>query len=359
MPCRVDRRSFLSQSVLAGAALSLRGPEEKQLVALLENPDDAQARRDPSPGAMPTGQIGDLSISRLIAGGNIISGWCHQRDLLYVSTLAGHYLTQTKQFDTMELMEAQGINTIAPDISQMELINQYRRERGGKIQTIVGIRQDWAHFEKPFWSKAEDPTGKEDDLGLKEWIDKCIDQGATTMYTQGGYTENVLKTGSAKNIDLIAKAIQYIQEKGLLAGLGCHDVKVLEIADAHGIVPDYYFKSFHHDNYWSAQPLDRRESWSVDSTRFVDHNKFHDNIFDLFPEKTQECMAIKKKPWIAFKTLAAGAIKPDTAFEFCFKNGADFVSVGMFDFQVMNDAAAVKKVLAMDAVKNRPRFWCT
>lgn len=351
MVCRVDRRSFLEKTVLAGAALGVRGSEEKQLIALLENPGDTKELQKQSTGLpMPTGKIGNLTISRIIGGGNIISGWCHQRDLLYVSTLAGKYLTQEKQFDTMELMEEQGINTISPDVSQLEFINKYKDERGGQIQTIVGVRQDWAHLEKPFWSNS-------DGSGMKEWIDTCIDQGATTIYTQGGFTERALKSGGTGGIEIIAKSIQYIREKGLLAGLGCHDVKVIEMADEHGIVPDYYFKTFHHDNYWSAHPRETREPWSVDNVRSLDHNKFHDNIFDLFPDKTQEIMAKKKQPWIAFKTLAAGAIRPESAFEFCFKNGADFLAVGMFDFQIVEDAIVAKKILAMDAVKNRARPW--
>ncbi len=353
MVCKVDRRSFMKNSLLAGGvAMGIRGPEEKQLLAMLQNPTDPQQlRNQSSESKVPMGKIGDLEITRIIAGGNIISGWCHQRDLLYVSTLAGHYLTQEKQYDTMEMMEEQGINTISPDPTQLDFINEYKAERGGKMQTIVGVRQDWQYFGEPFWS-----DGKES--GMKEWIDMSVDKGATTMYTQGGYTEHVMKTGDPKNIEIIAKAIEYIKEQGMPAGLGSHDIKVIEIADEYGIEPDYYFKTFHHDNYWSAHPREKREHWSVDSTLYKDHNKFHDNIYDLFPEKTKELMASKKKPWIAYKTLAAGSIQPMDAFEFCYKNGADFISVGMFDFQVLEDLIAAKKVLAMDEVKNRPRPWC-
>jgi hypothetical protein len=342
----------MKNSMLAGgAAIAVRGPEEKQLLAMLQNPTDQKKLQEQSTGTdIPMGKLGNLRISRIIAGGNIISGWCHQRDLLYVSTLAGHYLTQEKQFDTMELMEEKGINTISPDPTQLDFINQYKDERGGNIQTIVGVRQDWQYFGNPFWS-----DGKES--GFKEWIDRSVDKGATTMYTHGGYTEHVMKTGDPKKIEVIAKGIQYIKEQGMPAGLGSHDIKVIEIADEYGIEPDYYFKTFHNDNYWSAHPRETREPWSVDSTRYTDHNKFHDNIYDLFPEKTKDLMAKKNKPWIAYKTLAAGAIHPMEAFEFCFKNGVDFISVGMFDFQVIEDLIAAKKVLAMDEVKNRQRPW--
>jgi hypothetical protein len=353
MACRVDRRSFLKGTAAAGAAaLGVRSLEEKRLLAALVNPAEAAELEDKASedrSEMPMGKLGDLKISRIIGGGNIISGWCHSRDLMYVSRLAGEYLTEKKKFDTMEEMERRGINTISPDPPQLEFINKYKRERGGNLQLITGVRQDWDFLNNPSWDGPD---------GLKSWIDMSIDGGSTTMYTQGGYTEHVLKTGDPEKMEIIVKAIDYIKEQGYLAGLGCHDIKVIEVADKLGIDPDYYFKTFHHDQYWSAHPRENREHWSVDSTRYVDHNKSHDNIYDLFPEKTMALMAKRNKPWIAFKTLAAGALKPESAFEFCFKGGADFLSVGMFDFQIVEDIIHAKNTLALDEVKNRQRPWC-
>jgi hypothetical protein len=347
MACKIDRRSFLGKSIITGAAaVAIRSAEEEKLLAALQNPTEkTKLKADSARPKIPVGRLGKLKISRIIAGGNIISGWCHQRDLIYVSALAGKYLTEEKQFDTLELCEEQGINTCSPDPSQMPIINKYKRRRGGRIQTIVGVHEDWQYFNNPAWSR------------MKENIDYTIDQGGTAMYTQGGYTEHVMKTGRKENIEIIAKAVEYIREQGCPAGIGCHDIKVIQIADEHGIKPDYYFKTLHHDKYWSAHPRQHREHWSVDSTRHLDHNKFHDNIYDLFPEKTIELMADKKQPWIAFKTLAAGAIRPESAFEFCFQNGADFIAVGMFDFQVVEDTTIAGKTLNMDKVKNRKRPW--
>jgi hypothetical protein len=60
------------------------------------------------------------------------------------------------------------------------------------------------------------------------------------------------------------------------------------------------------------------------------------------------------KPWIAFKTLAAGAIHPRDGFKYAFNNGADFICAGMFDFQVIEDI-----IIAKDAISkaSRQRPW--
>ena len=62
-----------------------------------------------------------------------------------------------------------------------------------------------------------------------------------------------------------------------------------------------------------------------------------------------------KKPWMAFKVLAAGAIHPRDGFKYAFENGADFIHVGMFDFQIREDAIISKDILS--AKFNRDRLW--
>jgi hypothetical protein len=78
-------------------------------------------------------------------------------------------------------------------------------------------------------------------------------------------------------------------------------------------------------------------------------------MFDLFHEKTSELMKGIGKPWIAFKVLAGGAIEPKDGFRFAFENGADFICVGMFDFQIVDDVNTATKVLS--ELKNRQRPW--
>ncbi|HPT12167.1 MAG TPA: hypothetical protein PLP69_06045, partial [Bacteroidales bacterium] len=93
----------------------------------------------------------------------------------------------------------------------------------------------------------------------------------------------------------------------------------------------------------------------VDGEKSLDHNKFHDNLFCLFPERTVEFVNRVKIPVMGFKVLAAGAIEPKDGFKWAYENGADFICVGMFDFQVVNDVN-----IALDTLKNLPdrkREW--
>src|SRR5512135_3834448 len=93
MTMKVGRRTFMKSSVAASiAAVNL------------------QAR--PAAASMPTGKIGNVEISRLICGSNPFYGGAHSRDLIYVGNLLRHYCTQEKIFDTLELCERNGINTM-------------------------------------------------------------------------------------------------------------------------------------------------------------------------------------------------------------------------------------------------------
>jgi len=68
-------------------------------------------------------------------------------------------------------------------------------------------------------------------------------------------------------------------------------------------------------------------------------------------------MQTVKVPWIAFKVLAAGAIPVEEGFKFAFESGADFLCVGMFDFQVRQDAVLARQAIA--GARDRKRPWTT
>ena len=77
-------------------------------------------------------------------------------------------------------------------------------------------------------------------------------------------------------------------------------------------------------------------------------------MFCRNPQETIAYMKDLKQPWIAFKVLAAGAVRPLEGFKFAFEGGADFLCVGMFDFQVRENAVIARSILARDLKRSRP-----
>ncbi len=78
-------------------------------------------------GKLPMGKLGDHEISRLIMGGNLIGGWAHARDLIYVSSLFKAYNTEKKIYETLILGENAGINTINIGFPTNALMAKYKR----------------------------------------------------------------------------------------------------------------------------------------------------------------------------------------------------------------------------------------
>jgi len=157
------------------------------------------------------------------------------------------------------------------------------------------------------------------------------------------------------------KVLEYIRSHGILAGIGAHSIQVPIACEKAGIRPDYYFKTMHHDRYWSATPPENREEFTLRSNHPSDpvirspHNKLNDNMFDIFPEQTVEVFNRITVPLIGFKVMAGGAIKPKEGFSYAFENGADFICVGMFDFQVVENANLVIDILNSEL--KRSRAW--
>ncbi len=263
-------------------------------------------------GELPKGRIGNLQISRLFLGGNLIGGWAHARDLIYVSKLVKAYHTDRKIFDTFWLAEQAGINTVLTNPQLCRVINEYWRKEKGTIQFISDCG----------WS---DPL-----VGL----DISIDGGACAAYVQGGIAYDLVARGE---FDVFEKFLVKTRANGLPAGIGGHKLETVKALVERGITPDFWVKTLHHTRYWSANPENQ-----------------NDNIWCLNPEETAAFMETIEQPWIAFKTLAAGAIEPKDGFAYAFKNGADFICVGMYDFQIVEDVNIALDILNGNLERKRP-----
>jgi hypothetical protein len=271
-----------------------------------------------STGGLPVGTIGKVALSRLIVGGNPISGNAHSRDLSYVSSLMRGYFTDEKCVETLHLCEEGGINTaqLRTDSHIVRILKKYWKE-GGKMQWIAQI--------KP----------REPDIGdLMNDVRMAFDNGAIGGYLQGQVADTLVQKG---RIDLVEKALERIRTNGSIAGIGAHALEVIVACEKTGLKPDFYMKTLHRGDYWSAkiQPS-------------------HDNVWSATPERTIAFMKQVNRPWIAFKVLAAGAIHPRDGFRYAFENGADFICVGMFDFQVKENVVIARNIASSTLRRQRP-----
>lgn len=295
MSNKLTRRQFVKHSIATS------------LAAVAVNTISA-AEKSPA-GNLPHRKIGSVSVSRLIIGGNPISGNSHGRDLRYLSSLMRRYFTDEKCVETMHICEECGINTVQfrTDDHIVRIMDKYWKQ-GGKMQWIAQI--------KPH---------KPDISDIMNDIRMAFNNGAIGGYLQGQVSDGLIQRG---RIDLVQKGFDAIKAKAAIAGIGGHTLDVIVACEKAGIRPDFYMKTLHRGDYWSAQ-----------------RQPENDNTWSATPQKTIEFMKKVKTPWIAFKVLAAGAIHPREGFKYAFENGADFICAGMFDFQVRENVLVAKDML--------------
>jgi len=344
MADKTDRRCFLARGVLgaAGVGAALGSIEENTLLAAMQDGaaqtsenGTEKPKTDIPPGSLPCGKIGNVSLSRLFIGGNLIGGWAHSRDLMYASKLFTSYNTEAKVIETLELAQACGINTIQLDPKCWPVVSKYNQDHATKIQTMVCI---------PLVA---------DKTKMNDSIKQQVDLGATFLYSHGGVTDSHMMNGGGT--DVIGQMVDLIKAQGVPAGVGGHSLNMPMACERDSINPDFYVKTFHIDRYWSATPEERRKEYDWMRGDASDHGANFDSMWCNNPEETAAFMETVDKPWVAFKVMAAGAINPRTAFSYAYRHGADFIIAGMFDFQVEMDVKIA--IDSLEKVGSRPRPW--
>jgi hypothetical protein len=320
---KFGRRGFLRTTL----AVSVAAPFVKSLEehALATGAVEKSAGT-PAVPKLPSGTIGKVKISRLICGGNLISGYAHSRDLIYMSSFLKQYFTDEKIMETWAKCEACGVNTMICYPEDKHAIDVYQRYRnhGGRIQYLAQI------------------APKKNDL--KTAVKHAVDAGAAGAFLVGNLGDEWTRDGSA---GLVGELIQMIKDHGLISGVAGHELRTPVEVEKCGAAPDFYMKTLHSTNYWSKR--------RPDQVKEVIDNYGIDNYWCSDPDATIAYMKAVQRPWIAYKVLAAGAIHPRDGFRHAFENGADFAVVGMFDFQVLEDVKIACEVLSGNL--QRSRAW--
>lgn len=316
---QLSRRDFMKSSVLASAALPLT-------VASL----DSGASAVPGGGAvpqesLPKGKIAGQEFSRLMMGGNLIAGWAHSRDLSYVSTLMRRYNTPAKIRETLELGESLGITAINSWVmdDNSQLFDHWKA--GGKLSWFAQVRLDAG--------------------GGFSQIQKAIDQGAVGIHLTGDVCDSLL---NRNQFDQVGETVRFIKSHQRIAGVAAHGLDVILECERRKLDVDFYQKTLHALDYFTGP--------KAGDTASIGAN---DNYWCNDPQAVIDAFAQIDKPWIAFKILAAGAIPPRAAFPYAFNNGADFILVGMFDWQVEENVRFATRVARTVASSNskRTRPW--
>ncbi|NLI00581.1 MAG: hypothetical protein GX446_13935 [Chthonomonadales bacterium] len=321
-----ERNTFTRRELLGTSAIAAGSVMSGGLTSGIPSPPAAGEQVE----RIPSGKIGNVTIGRMLLGGNLIGGWLHCRDLKYVGQLFRAYCTEEKILQTIALAEKHGINTVFE--TGGDFVQRHNRATGGKMQFIPHIEVDADRSEQ----------------ALRDHIKAQADTGAVALYVWGVSSDRLVYTGHAAKL---VRAVELARETGLPIGVGTHSLTVVKECERLKAPVDFYVKTLHRDDYPSATPRERRK----DFMWMTGEGGYYDNMWCIDADETIAFMKQIAKPWIAFKVLAAGAYLPRDGFQYAFANGADFIAVGMFDFQIADNCATLNKTLAANA--RRERRW--
>ena len=327
MSPEMNRRTFVKGSVLgtAGGAMGFSDSYEAACMETSQPTPPAEHTAAPK-GKMPQGKIAGMPVSRMMLGGNLLTHYTHSRDLKYVYNLTAQYNTDAKILETLALAEDYGIDTLSIHVVPRALKTmQAHRKRGGKMKWIIcptaPVTRDMKAYSKQ--------------------VQELIDMGTDSIYLWGVRGDRL----TGRNVDLMGKAVQIAKDHGVPSGVGAHDLNAVKACEKAKIPTDFYIKTLHHHNYRTGpRPDELKGPYSE-----------YPGYWCKDPKETVEFMKSVEKPWIAYKVMAAGAIPPKSAFQWAFSAGADHLLVGMFDFEIAEDAAIAIKAFAASA--KRPRPW--
>jgi hypothetical protein len=259
-------------------------------------------------------------VSRLICGGNPLSGYSHFSAELDWEMI--QYYDMPAIQGLLDECWRQGVNTFQSrgDRHQMRAFLEHR-QRGGQVQWIAQTASEFADIHANIWEIAR--------------------YQPIAIYHHGTHTDNSWHAGK---IDAVRDIVKTIHDHGLPAGIGTHIPEVIEYAEEHGWETDFYMGCFYNlARQYKSAPATDQDAYARDHFPAGD------------PARMSAVLRQVAKPCIGFKILAASrncATTADTrrAFETAFVSlkPTDMVDVGMFQKhknQVAENAELVRNIL--------------
>ena len=238
-------------------------------------------------------KIGNVSVSRMILGGNPFSGFSHQSG--DTDDQMVHYFTTARIKDILRSAEELGVNThlSRADHHVMRYLLEYWDE-GGTIQWLAQTCPELGSLDRA--------------------VQNGISGGATGCYIHGGSMDFLLANDQ---LDEVPPAIAKIRAAGLPAGIAGHNPKVFEWAEQNLDV-DFYMCSYYNPAH--RDKLAEHVSGTAEWFNAEDRRIMVETIRGL------------SKPAIHYKVMAAGRNDPKEALEFVARHlrPIDAVCVGIF-----------------------------
>jgi len=269
---------------------------------------------------LPVIKLGGYDISRLIIGGNPLSGNSHVS--LQMNEEMEDFFTTAQIKKTLFHSEKCGLNAMQMrgDRHIIRIMREYRSE-GGKMHWIAQTASEIQPYESN--------------------ISQIVKNDPVAIYHHGTVTDELFKNGDFRDLK---KRLSVIRESGKAVGLGTHMPQVIEYAEEHDWDIDFYMASV-----YNLSKIDRVSSVVTGIANC-------DEPFD-----DEDCAIMYRtiratnKTCLVFKILGATrkCQSPDTvrgAFAEAFRSikSIDAVVVGMFPKekdQVAENAGFVMDIL--------------
>ncbi len=305
------RRDFLCAISTTAAASGLAFAQTAR--AAEEKAEGQAAPADP----LPTIELGEHRISRLVAGWNPIGG--HSHTTWNMAQFMREWFTVERTVQFLQQCESNGISAWQYDHTEKGVAAlQKVREAGSRMKFIC------LHAERTL------------DAPIQKVID---DTGPIAMVHHGGVTDAKFRAGKGQEVhDFVKK----VHDHGILAGVSAHNPdNIKRIAD-EGWENDLFMTCF----YYVSTPKDEQKEKLGRVT-------VGEPFFDTDP--AEMCAVVRQvdQPCLGFKILAAGRScwskrSVEKCFQFAFENlkPIDGVIVGMFPVyrdEVADNAAHTRK----------------
>jgi hypothetical protein len=252
---------------------------------------------------MPTIRLGGHTVSRLIVGGNPISGNSHidaraNRDMT-------DYFTAGNVKQLLKRCERAGIDTWQSrgDRHILRLLHEYRLE-GGRLNWIAQTASELGNIPAHIRSIASSAK-------------------PIAIYNHGSHTDAHWKLGK---MNVVREHCKVMRDAGVLAGVGTHIPEVIDFIEAEGWDVDFYMTCLF--NLSRSQEEARRLAGTA-----VTGEYFHD------PDREQMLERVRRtsKPCLIFKVYGAGRhcgtpdrMRDALSLVFRYAKPNDAVIVGMF-----------------------------